>query len=148
MTLGGIVAIAAFMFGCGSRVRAPSRTAQVTEGRDTTALAYDTLFGGARVYRESEVDRPARAILTGQGPRYPGALKTSDIEGAVVMQFIVDPTGSIEARSIHLVSSSHHEFTMTVVEYLRSVRYTPATRAGQPVRAWVRQKFEFRLGSR
>ena len=148
MTPWRIVAIAALMSGCGSNMRAPSGASPAAHARDTTALSYDTLFGGARVYRAAEVDRPAQPIVSAGGPRYPSALKTSDTEGFVVMRFIVDPTGSIEVRSIHLISSSHVEFTQAIVEFLRSARYTPAARAGQPVRVWVREKFEFRIGRR
>ena len=108
-------------------------------------IALDTMFGGRRVYLEKEVDRPARMIEGPDFPRYPVNLKSSRTEGQVEIAFVVDTTGVIEMRSVHVLASSHVDFLTSVRTTLPMLRFVPATRAGQPVRMWGYQVFEFRI---
>jgi TonB family protein len=87
----------------------------------------------------------ARAIPGLFGPRFPPELKSRDVTGAVVVQFIIDSTGGVERRSIGVVAAGHPEFARSVTAFLATARYAPAKRAGRPVRVWARQRFEFRL---
>jgi TonB family protein len=86
--------------------------------------------------------------IAGYGtPRYPAVLKSNWITGEATLQFIVDATGRAVARSARTVYTSHPDFAMATREALPQMRFQPALVGKCPVASWVRQKFEFRLGS-
>jgi protein TonB len=99
---------------------------------------------GARAYSENEVERTVE-VTRAPVPRYPDALKSANVEGAVVMQFIVGTNGRVEPGSIKVVSSPHRQFSDAVRDALLNAKYRPAQVGGHAVRQLVEQSFSFRL---
>jgi len=98
----------------------------------------------ARAYSENEVDRAVEVVRAPE-PRYPDALRSADLEGAVVMRFIVGTNGRVEPGSIKVLSSPHKQFSEAVRAALLSAKFRPAETGGHAVRQLVEQSFSFRL---
>jgi protein TonB len=97
-----------------------------------------------KAYDENQVDR-AVEITRKVDPRYPDALRSVNVEGVVVMRFIVGTDGRVESGSIQVVSSPNKLFSDAVRNALMSTRYRPAEAGGDKVRQLVEQQFAFRL---
>lgn len=98
----------------------------------------------ARAYSENEVDRTVEVVRAPE-PRYPDALRSADLEGAVVMRFIVGTNGRVEPGSIKVLSSPHKQFSDAVRDALLNAKFRPAQAGGHAVRQLVEQSFSFRL---
>jgi protein TonB len=81
-------------------------------------------------------------------PRYPEALRSTGVEGNVVVQFVVDTTGRIDMASIKVLSSTHELFTNAVRDALGRFRFKAAESDGYHVRALAQMPFEFRISGR
>lgn len=98
-----------------------------------------------KAYEENQVDRTVE-VTRPSAPRYPEALRSVNVEGAVVMRFIVSADGHVEPGSIEVISTPHKLFGDAVRVALLNTRYRPAEAAGHSVRQLVEQTFHFRLG--
>lgn len=78
-------------------------------------------------------------------PVYPEDLRAQGPDGLVLVRFVLDTTGRIEAGTIRVVSTTHQLFTQAVLDILGDLRYSPAYMAHRKVRARVEQRFEFHL---
>ena len=136
--------IATLLCGCAG---GPAPNTQPEQIMIAGPLLLDTLVGGARVYLETEVDRPAIALPGPEYPGYPVSLRRSGIHGRVEVAFVVDTAGAVERSTILPISSNHPDFTAAVREALPRIRYEPAIRAGKRVRTWAQQWFEFTVGA-
>jgi protein TonB len=72
-------------------------------------------------------------------------LRSANVEGEVLAQFVVDTTGRVEPNSIKILKSSHDLFTNAVQQALRTARYYPAEIGGRKVKQLVQQPFNFTL---
>ena len=97
-----------------------------------------------KAFSENQVERTAEVTRAGS-PRYPESLRSVNVEGEVVMQFIVGADGKVEPGSFDVKSSPHKLFTDAVRVALLSSRYRPAEVGGKPVRQLVEQTFRFAL---
>jgi len=84
-------------------------------------------------------DRPPRSILV-VNPVYPPADLKARIRGHVAIQVLVSETGAAGHRRRRARSRAPHEAAVTAV---RSWRFEPATKNGQPVRAWTTVRIPF-----
>ena len=100
--------------------------------------------GSGRAYDEDQVERAVQ-VTRGPQPRYPDALKSVGVEGAVVMRFIVSAEGRVEPGSIEAISTPHKLFADAVRAALLNTRYRPAEAGGRAVRQLVEQSFSFKL---
>jgi TonB family protein len=98
-----------------------------------------------RAFSENQVERTAE-VTRGASPHYPESLRSVNVEGEVVMQFIVSADGKVEPGSMDVKSSPHKLFSEAVRVALMSTRYRPAEVGGKPVRQLVEQTFRFSLG--
>jgi protein TonB len=80
-----------------------------------------------------------------QGPRYPEILKSANVEGEVLAQFVVDTSGRVEIGTFKVLKSSHELFTQAVKTSLQSAKYLPAEVGGRRVKQLVQQPFQFQL---
>jgi TonB family protein len=97
-----------------------------------------------RAFSENQVERavvPTRPPV----PRYPDALRSVNVTGEVMVQYIVDARGRVEPGSIKILSSTHKLFAEAVREALLEARYRPAEVGGNAVRQLVEQPFIFKL---
>jgi periplasmic protein TonB len=135
----------------------PTRAASSTGGRASTSdgdvegegRGRGGLTSGRsnRAYSEAQVDRAVQLTRAPQ-PRYPDALKSVNITGEVVAQYIVDARGRVEPGSIKILSATHPLFGDAVRRALLDARFRPAEVGGQPVRQLVEQPFVFKLEER
>jgi len=81
------------------------------------------------------------------GPQlyYPEDLRRNEIQGRVLVQFILDTLGRIEPSSIQFVTMPHAGFMMSVSQYLTEARFRPGRRNGRLVRVLVLLPVDFRL---
>ena len=96
-------------------------------------------------YFEFQVEKPVVPAPGSAGPRYPEILKSSNVEGEVMAQFVVDTTGRVEMSTFKVLKSSHELFTQAVRQSLSSARYLPAEVGGRRVKQLVQQPFVFNL---
>jgi protein TonB len=91
------------------------------------------------------VDWAARPKPNNPSPVYPTALRSAQLEGAVVAQFIVDTLGRAEPASINIKEATHPLFGDAVRQALLRSRYEPAMASNRRVRQLVEQRFTFTL---
>jgi protein TonB len=84
-------------------------------------------------------------IVSSAKPRYPEALRQNGIDGRVVVQFVVDTTGSVDPNSVRVLQSTHDLFTQAVRSALASFRFRPAEVGGRRTPALAEMPFEFRV---
>src|SRR5688572_25982328 len=94
---------------------------------------------------EFQVEKQVSQIPCNTCLSYPDMLRSSNVEGEVLAQFVVDTTGRVEANSIKILKSSHDLFTNAVQQALRAARYYPAEIGGRKVKQLVQQPFNFTL---
>jgi TonB family protein len=78
----------------------------------------------------SDVTTPARPLEQAK-PLYPFAMLRSGLQGEVVVQFMVNPSGRVQEAAI--VRSNNPAFDQPALDAVRQWRFQPATRNGQPV---------------
>ena len=96
-------------------------------------------------YFEFQVEKQAAGVPGGPGPTYPEMLRSANIEGEVLAQFVVDTTGRYEPGSFKVIKSSHDLFTTAVRNALPKMKFYPAEIGGRKVKQLVQQPFTFGL---
>ena len=96
-------------------------------------------------YFEFQVEKPVAPVPGTSGPRYPEILKSSNVEGEVLAQFVVDTLGRVENGSFKVLKSSHALFEQAVKQALPNMRFLPAEVGGRKVKQLVQQPFQFAL---
>lgn len=84
-------------------------------------------------------------ILTTEKPRYPELLRNAQVEGSVLVRFVVDTTGRVEMSYVQVLSTTHELFTRAVLEALPRFRFKPAEVRGRRIRMAGEIPFEFSL---
>ena len=110
-------------------------------GGDATAAAVDAPF------RAEQVEKQVSLVPGGAPPRYPEVLRSSGVEGQVIVLFVVDERGRSEEESIRFVRSDNRLFEDAVRVALRRMRFIPAEIAGRRVRQLVQMQFLFTIAS-
>jgi len=98
-----------------------------------------------QTFFEFQVEKQVSPAPGSGGPRYPDMLRSANVEGEVLMQFVVDTTGRVEMGSLKVLKTSHDLFTNAVRQFLQSARYYPAEIGGRKVKQLVQQPFNFTL---
>lgn len=96
-------------------------------------------------YFEFQVEKQVQSAAGSPAPRYPDMLRSANIEGEVLAQFVVDTTGRYESGSFKVIKSSHDLFTAAVRNQLPNMRFYPAEIGGRKVKQLVQQPFTFGL---
>ncbi len=76
--------------------------------------------------------------------KYPETARKMGIEGRVILNVLIDENGRVAGTKV-LRSLGESEFSDAAVKAIKSVRWKPAMRAGQPVKVWVAIPVIFRL---
>lgn len=100
--------------------------------------------GDGSAWSSEQVDREVQPMGRA-APRYPEMLRSANVQGTVVVRFVVGPNGRVEMNSVQTVDSPHDQFTAAVKTALRNMRFRPAEVRGKKVRQLVEQSFTFRL---
>lgn len=98
----------------------------------------------SRVRAASEVDEPAVAIHQ-PAPRYPPVLQQAGLEGRVLVEFVIDPSGHLEPASFRVLQTSNPGFDPAARETVERSLFRPARVRGHPVRQRTIQSIVFRI---
>jgi TonB family protein len=104
----------------------------------------DVPSGDAIYLATTEDSRFAPAVLISQPiPKYPPALGNIGLSGRVLLQFIVDTTGTVDPASIRVVESTNEGFEAPARESVEAARFHPARLGSHPVRQRAQQSVRF-----
>ena len=73
----------------------------------------------AQVFLEAQLDDPPSVLSPGPN-RYPEVLRAAGISGRVVLEFVVDTSGHVDASSIKIVSTPYQGFNNAAREMVRA----------------------------
>jgi TonB family protein len=113
--------------------------------RDDAFVQREFVVTFPRAYFEFEVQKQVQTMPHSPQPRYPADLKAANIEGEVLVQFVVDTTGRAELHTFKVLRSSDIGFAYAVRRVLPDMRFYPAEIGGRKVRQMVQQPFTFAL---
>ncbi len=109
--------------------------------------AQTTASNDSQVLAENAVaDRPVLVPNSCQAPAYPVMLRAARVEGRVLLQFVVDTLGRVDATSIRAIQSTHSHFEEAARRAVATCRYRPARFNSHAVRVLVQTPFTFNLG--
>jgi len=100
---------------------------------------------GDQTYFEFQVEKQVSVAPGSNPPRYPDMLRSANVEGEVLVQFVVDTTGRVDMSQFKVLKSSHDLFTNAVKNALTQMRFFPAEIGGRKVKQLVQQPFNFSL---
>jgi protein TonB len=100
---------------------------------------------GDQPYFEFQVEKQVSQVPGSGNLRYPDMLRSANVEGEVLAQFVVDTTGRYESGTFKVLKSSHEQFTAAVRNALPNMRFYPAEVGGRKVKQLVQQPFTFSL---
>ena len=94
------------------------------------------------IFTGREVTAKVR-ILEKQEPTYTETARKFGVQGTVVLRAVFSKNG--EVTNIHVVRKLPHGMTQRAVSAARNIRFTPATKDGQPVSMWMELQYNFNL---
>jgi protein TonB len=98
-----------------------------------------------QTYFEFQVEKQVQSYPGNQGPRYPDMLRSANVEGEVLAQFVVDTTGKADMSTFKILKSTHDLFTNAVKNALPNMKFYPAEVGGKKVKQLVQMPFQFNL---
>jgi TonB family protein len=96
-------------------------------------------------YTEDVVEKTVWPMSGNPHPRYPDDLQRAGVEGSFVVQFVVDSTGRVDAKTLAFPQNTQPGFLRAIKDALLRSRFLPAELAGIRVRQLVQQQFSFVL---
>ncbi len=96
-------------------------------------------------YFEFQVEKQVAPHSGNPGPRYPDMLRSANVEGEVLAQFVVDTTGRADMSTFKVLKSSLDLFTNAVRATLPNMRFYPAEIGGRKVKQLVQMPIQFTL---
>lgn len=123
-----------------------------SRGRDTetnqrprrSSVDLEELVASLSVYTPDQVDIRAELKSRDQlEAAYPPELFAMRASGTVVVEFVVDAGGKLERNTFAVVSSTHAVLSAAVARALAQSTFSPAMKDRNPVRQFVRQRFDF-----
>ena len=116
-------------------LHAPAARAQAAHASETSTTADQAFF-------DFQVDQTVR-VKSGKAPVYPDRMRLSNIEGQVIVQFVVDESGAAQMSTFKVLKASDNELAEAVRRAISSSSYFPAEVRGRKVRQLVQQPFKF-----
>ena len=98
-----------------------------------------------QTYFEFQVEKQVQPMAGNAPPRYPDMLRSANVEGEVLAQFVVDTTGRADMREFKILKSTHDLFTNAVKVALPNMKFYPAEVGGKKVKQLVQMPFQFNL---
>jgi protein TonB len=96
-------------------------------------------------YFEFQVEKQVAPYPGNTAPRYPDMLRSANVEGEALAQFVVDTTGRAEMSTFKVIKSTHDLFTNAVRSALPNMKFYPAEVGGKHVKQLVQMPFQFNL---
>lgn len=134
---GTLVAASALLFACALQSDNP------TQPRPTKSAQVS--YNPSATYFEFQVTKQVTLGPGSPSPRYPDMLRSSNIEGNVLAQFVVDTLGRADMSEFKVLKSDHDLFTAAVKNALPMTKFTPAELNGRKVKQLVQMPFQFTL---
>ncbi len=101
----------------------------------------------AQVFAEAVVDEVPERISC-PVPDYPRMMQQANIEGQVLLQFIVETDGHVRGGNIEVLSSSHKAFEGPARDMIGKCLFRPGRVRASPVRVLVQMPIIFNLQGR
>ena len=98
-----------------------------------------------QTFFEFQVEKQVSPYPGNPSPRYPDMLRSANVEGEVLAQFVVDTTGKADMSQFKVLKSTHDLFTNAVKASLPQMKFYPAEVGGKKVRQLVQMPFQFSL---
>src|SRR3954470_19570851 len=98
-----------------------------------------------QTYFEFQVEKQVASFPGNPPPRYPDMLRSANVEGEVLAQFVVDTTGRADMSQFKVLKSTHDLFTNAVRASLPNMKFYPAEVGGRKVKQLVQMPFQFSL---
>jgi TonB family protein len=131
-----ITTVGALAFAC---------TLQSDSPTSPTKSAAPTRMTGAQTYFEFQVEKTAAPVPGGPAPRYPDMLRSANVEGEVLAQFVVNTDSSPDMATFKVLRTTHDLFTAAVRANLANTKFSPALVGGRAVKQVVQMPFTFSL---
>ncbi|HEX4560986.1 MAG TPA: energy transducer TonB [Gemmatimonadales bacterium] len=98
------------------------------------------------VYDSNVIEQPPE-LLASPPPRYPDVLRLAHIEGAVIVEGVVDTLGHMERKTLRVISSPHPALAASATECLAAAIFRPGRVEGRAVRVLVQVPVRFTVAS-
>jgi periplasmic protein TonB len=98
-----------------------------------------------QTYFEFQVEKQVSAAEGNTPPTYPSVLRAGNIEGQVLVSFVVDTSGRADMSTFNVIKTTHDLFTAAVKQHLPQMRFIPAEIGGHKVKQLVQMPFIFTL---
>ncbi len=95
-----------------------------------------------------QVEKQVEMAPGNQPPHYPDVLRSANLEGEVLAQFVVDTNGRADMSTFKALKTTHDLFVQAVRNSLRDYRFYAAEIGGKKVKQLVQQSFQFTLNGR
>ncbi len=105
-----------------------------------TAVAWQLIEAGAFFTTRPDA---MPELVSNPDLEVPDSLQSADIQGSVVIQFIIDTAGKVEPASVEIVESPHDGLNEAVTQMFLGAEYKPAQYEGRSVRMRIRQSMSF-----
>lgn len=123
------------------RLKVMARPAPRPAARASSASASP----GAETFDMAKLDAAPRPT-TRLAPVYPHAMRAANIEGSVVVSFVVDATGKVQGAEV--VNSSRPEFEAAAIAAVENWQFDPGRKGGRQVNTRVSQELVFSVASK
>jgi TonB family protein len=90
----------------------------------------------------TSVDQPPR-VLVQPSPVYSAALRHEELEGKVLVSFVVTPKG--EVANAVILNSTNRQFEAPTLRAINQWKYSPALKAGVPVGSRINELVTFAI---
>ena len=97
---------------------------------------------------EFQVEKPALTKEGNPQPKYPSMLQSANVEGEVLVQFVVDTSGKAEMSTFKILKASNDLFAQEVRRVLPFYRFYPAEAGGRKVQQYVQLPFVFGMAKK
>ena len=95
-----------------------------------------------QTYFDFQVEQPVK-VKTSRPPVYPERLRSANIEGQVLVQYVVDESGVAQMSTFKVLKSTDTELSESVRRAVSATTFTPAEVRGHKVKQLVQQPFVF-----
>ncbi len=112
-----------------------------------SARAQDAQTGASsnsseQTFFDFQVDQAVK-VKSSRPPLFPERLRNTNFDGTVIVQFVVDESGSAQMNTFKVVKSTDNDLTESVRRAVSGSSYFPAEFHGRKVKQLVQQPFKF-----
>ncbi len=97
-----------------------------------------------QTFFDFQVEQAVR-VKTVRTPVYPDRLRAANVDGQVLVQFVVDEHGMAQMSTFKVLKSTDNELTESVKRAISETAFFPAETGGRKVKQLVQQPFTFAI---